>query len=143
MDIWIATAEKEIYRHKACSLTATTTDGELKIMPSHAPLLAVLRPGILTVECMLECEGRIDLQCDSMVVLGGFIEVQPESIIVLADSIERAEQLNEQMAQQAVQKARTEWAEVGQDHQERQAQAWLALEVALAQLHIVKNGAKK
>lgn len=142
MDILITTVKKEIYRHQACSLTATTAEGELKIMPSHAPLLAVLRPGILIVECMPDCQGA-DVRCDSMVVLGGFIEVQPDSVIVLADSVERADDLNEQMAAQAVEQTKKDWEVASKEAQKKQTQAHIALEIALAKMYLVKNRLKK
>jgi len=142
MDILITTVKKEIYRHQACSLVATTAEGELKIMPSHAPLLAVLKPGILIIECMPDCQIS-DIRCDSMVVLGGFIEVQPDSVIVLADSIERADDINEYMAAEAIQKASKDWQVALKEDQARQMQAHIALEVALAQMRIVKNRLKK
>ncbi|MDQ6973932.1 MAG: ATP synthase F1 subunit epsilon [Mariprofundaceae bacterium] len=138
MDILITTVKKEIYRHRACSVTATTAEGELKILPSHAPLLAVLRPGVLIVECMPDCQSS-EIRCDSMVILGGFIEVQPDSVIVLADSIERADDLNEQMAIQAVEQARKDWDVASRDAQKRQMEAHIALEIALAKMYIVKN----
>jgi len=141
MDILITTVKKEVYRHRACSLTATTAEGELKILPSHAPLLAVLRPGVLMIECMPDCQSS-ETRCDSMVILGGFIEVQPDSVIVLADNIERADDLNEQMAAQAVEQAKKDWETASKGAQEKQMEAHIALEIALAKMYIVKHKVK-
>jgi len=52
-------------------------EGDLGILPGHAPLVTALRPGIVTVFR----EGKQDL----IVVIGGFAEVSPSGLTVLAD----------------------------------------------------------
>ena len=52
-------------------------EGDMGILPSHAPLVTALRPGIVTVFR----EGKKDL----FVVIGGFAEVSPSGLTVLAD----------------------------------------------------------
>jgi F-type H+-transporting ATPase subunit epsilon len=52
-------------------------EGDLGILPGHAPLVTALRPGIVTVFR----EGKQDL----IVVIGGFAEVSPAGLTVLAD----------------------------------------------------------
>jgi F-type H+-transporting ATPase subunit epsilon len=52
-------------------------EGDMGILPGHAPLVTVLRPGILTIFR----EG----QREPIVVIGGFAEVGPSGLTVLAD----------------------------------------------------------
>lgn len=52
-------------------------EGDMGILPNHAPLVTVLRPGILTI--------FKDGQREPMVVIGGFAEVGPGGLTVLAD----------------------------------------------------------
>jgi F-type H+-transporting ATPase subunit epsilon len=52
-------------------------EGDMGILPNHAPLVTVLRPGILTI--------FRDGQREPMVVIGGFAEVGPGGLTVLAD----------------------------------------------------------
>ena len=52
-------------------------EGDMGILPGHAPLATALRPGIVTVFR----EGKQDL----IVVIGGFAEVSPAGLTVLAD----------------------------------------------------------
>ncbi|MCY4305471.1 MAG: F0F1 ATP synthase subunit epsilon [Aestuariivita sp.] len=59
-------------------------DGDMTIMPYHAPLVATLRPGVLTVEASGETSEYI--------VFGGFIQIQENSVSILAEkSVPRAE----------------------------------------------------
>jgi F-type H+-transporting ATPase subunit epsilon len=52
-------------------------EGDFGVLPGHAPMMALLRPGILTV--------YVDGMQTKMVVLGGFAEVSPESVTILAE----------------------------------------------------------
>lgn len=133
--IYISTPEKEIYRSKACSLTATTVEGELKVFANHAPLLAILRPGILRVDCMADCHCP-EVKRDEMFVLGGFLEVQVDAVTILADSVERSEDIDRYRAEQAVQQAREQLSASPPEHLNK---AMAELEVAIARFNIVKR----
>jgi F-type H+-transporting ATPase subunit epsilon len=88
--VLVATAEREVYRGEAEMLVAPGRAGELGILPKHSPLLAALMPGELRVS-----NGE---QIDEVFISGGFMEVQPDMITVLADSAERAADLDEAQA---------------------------------------------
>ena len=72
-------------------------DGELGILPHHASLLTVLQPGELRVVK--------DGQESYIAVSGGFLEVLGNKVIILADTAERAEEIDLERAQQAQTKA--------------------------------------
>jgi len=138
MDILFATAEEEVYRGQARRVIAPSAAGELAIMPGHTPLLAVLRPG----EVRIDCPDADDCtRCNSVdiVVLGGFLEVQPDAIIILADAVERAEDIDEAQARKAVQRAREMFVSPDKDKASR---AFLELELAIAQLRVVRRNSK-
>ena len=88
--VLVATAEREVYRGEAEMLVAPGRAGELGILPKHSPLLAALMPGELRVS-----NGE---QIDEVFISVGFMEVQPDMITVLADSAERAADLDEAQA---------------------------------------------
>ena len=95
----IVSAEKEIFSGVVEMVVASGELGEIGINPGHAPLLTVLKPG----------EIRVTLQGGSeevYYVSGGMLEVQPYYVTVLADTAERAENLDEAAALAA--KARAE-----------------------------------
>jgi len=97
----IVSAEKEIFSGAVEMVVATGELGEIGIIPGHAPLLTVLKPG----------EIRVTLAGGTQEVYyisGGMLEVQPFYVTVLADAVERAESLDEAAALAA--KARAEEA---------------------------------
>ncbi|MDQ6972336.1 MAG: F0F1 ATP synthase subunit epsilon [Mariprofundaceae bacterium] len=95
--VLVATAEREVYRGEAEMLVAPGAAGELGILPKHAPLLSQLKPGELRIT-----NGE---NVDEVFVSGGYIEVQPDMITVLADSAERATDMDEAAAVAAQRKA--------------------------------------
>jgi len=96
--VLVATAEREVYSGDAEMLVAPGLAGELGILPKHSPLLAALTAGELRIT-----RGE---EVDEVFVSGGFIEVQPDMITVLADSAERASDLDEAQALEAERRAR-------------------------------------
>ena len=95
--VLVATAEREVYRGEAEMLVAPGTAGELGILPKHAPLLSHLKPGELRIT-----NGDT---VDEVFISGGYIEVQPDMITVLADTAERATDVDEAAALAAQRKA--------------------------------------
>jgi len=95
--VLVATAEREVYRGEAEMLVAPGAAGELGILPKHAPLLSQLKPGELRIT-----NGE---NVDEVFVSGGYMEVQPDMITVLADSAERATDMDEAAAVAAQRKA--------------------------------------
>ncbi|OIQ00604.1 MAG: F0F1 ATP synthase subunit epsilon [Zetaproteobacteria bacterium CG2_30_46_52] len=87
MEILVATAEREVYSGVATMLVAPGAAGELGILPKHSPLLASLVPGELRIT-----NGD---HIDEVFISGGFIEVQPNKVTVLADTAERAADMDE------------------------------------------------
>jgi len=137
MRILIATVEQEVYRGTASMVVVPSVDGEIAIMPGHAPLLATLRPGEVRIDCV-DDQG-CPCQTDDMVVFGGYVEVQPDGIIILADAIERAKDIDESKAKQAAEQAKQM---LRSSSQEKASKAMLDLELAIAQLRVVRRNRK-
>ncbi len=87
MEVLVATAEREVYSGQATMLVAPGAAGELGILPKHSPLLAALNPGELRI-----VNGD---EIDEVFISGGFMEVQPDKITILADTAERAADMDE------------------------------------------------
>ena len=122
-------------------VVAPSVSGELAIMPGHAPLLVLLRPGELRVDCPANqgCPSEDDCttcRSDYMVVLGGFLEVQADEVIILADAIERAKDIDEERTKQAVEQAKHA---LRTSDQEKATAALLDLELAIAKLRVVRR----
>jgi len=82
----IVTPEKRVLDAEVDSVTVTTATGEAGILPNHAPLISVLKPGILSYSA----KGSTD----RLAVSGGFVEVSNNAVTVLADTAESAAEID-------------------------------------------------
>lgn len=82
----IVTPEKKVVDETVDAVTVPTTNGEVGILPNHAPLISTLKPGILSFS-------RGGAQ-EKLVVSGGFVEVSANKVSVLADVAETAEDID-------------------------------------------------
>lgn len=97
MRLEIATAERVVYSEDVEILVAPGMDGQLGILPNHAPLLTALQPG----EIRVVREGEESY----MAVSGGFLEVMANRVTILADTAERAEEIDTERAEEAIRRA--------------------------------------
>ncbi len=93
----IVTAERVVYSEEVDVLVAPGVVGELGILPSHSPLLTILQPGEIRVD-----KGEAQT---FIAVSGGFLEVIGNKATLLADTAERAEEIDEARAEEAVKRA--------------------------------------
>jgi F-type H+-transporting ATPase subunit epsilon len=93
----LVTAEKVIYSNDVNMVIAWGTEGQLGILPFHAPLMTMLQPGELVVK-------KNDEE-SYLAVSGGFMEVRPDKVIILADACERADEIDVARAQEARRRA--------------------------------------
>jgi len=117
--VLVATAEREVYRGEADHLVAPGVLGELGILPRHSPLLSELTTGELRIT-----HGE---NVDEVFISGGYIEVQPDVITVLADTAERATDMDEAAALAAQRKAEEKLASRKDDVDLALAEAELAI----------------
>ena len=98
MQLDIITAERVTYSDEVNAVVAPGIEGELGILPHHAPLLTTLQPG----ELQIVKEGEEDT---FIAVSGGFLEVMSNKVIILADTAERSEEIDVARAEEAVLRA--------------------------------------
>jgi len=89
----IVTAERVIYSDDVDIVVAPGIEGQLGILPGHAPLMTMLQPGELLV--------RKDGEEVAMFVSGGFLEVMGDRVTVLADVAERVDEIDIDRAEAA------------------------------------------
>ena len=89
----IVTAERVVYSDEVDLVSAPTRDGRVGILPRHAPLLTVLEPGELDI---VKGDARTPFA-----ISGGFMEVLPTRITILADTVERADEIDLERAERA------------------------------------------
>ena len=97
MHLEIITAERQVYSDDVELVMAPGIEGELGILPHHAPLMTALQPGEIMV--------RKDGEESYLAVSGGFLEVMGNRVMVLADACEHSEEIEEERAQEAVRRA--------------------------------------
>ena len=93
----IVTAERLVYADDVDVVVAPGIEGQLGILPHHAPLMTTLQPGELRV-----MKGEEEF---SLAISGGFLEVRPDRVIILADAAERAEEIDVSRAEEAKRRA--------------------------------------
>lgn len=99
----IVTAERVVYSDEVNMVIAPGIVGELGILPHHTPLLTTLQPGEVRI--------RKNGEETSMFVSGGFLEVMPDKVVILADTAERAEEIDTARAEEAKHRAEEKLAE--------------------------------
>ncbi|MDF3030999.1 MAG: synthase subunit epsilon [Moraxellaceae bacterium] len=90
----IVSASESIFGGNVTMVVAHGIQGDLGILPGHAPLLTQLSPGPVRV---LKEGGEEEVYY----VSGGMLEVQPDIVTILADTAVRANDLDEAAAEQA------------------------------------------
>ena len=98
LDVEIVTGERVVFQeHDVDMVVAPGGAGALGILPEHAPLITTLSFGELRIK-----KGNDE---QSILVYGGFLEVGNDRVLVLADSAERAEEVDVERAEAARRRA--------------------------------------
>lgn len=133
MHLDVVSAEEELFSGTVEELIAPGVEGDLGILPRHNQLISNLRPGELRYKTS---EGM-----QSLFVSGGILEVQPHVVTVLSDTAIRADDLDEQAAQEA--QKRAEEALAGKDPEDLDYEALqIELEAAKAQIEMFQRISK-
>ncbi|HMK77206.1 MAG TPA: F0F1 ATP synthase subunit epsilon [Thermodesulfobacteriota bacterium] len=93
----IVTAERMVFSDEVTALLAWGVEGQLGILPHHAPLMTMLQPGDLMI--------RKDREEEYLALSGGFLEVRPDKVIILADACEGADEIDVVRAEEAKKRA--------------------------------------
>ena len=109
----IITAERQVYADDVEIVVAPGTEGQLGILPRHTPLMTALQPG----EIMVSKNGEPTY----LAVTGGFMEVMGNKVTILADACERSEEIDEELAREAMQQAQERLERRGTDLELEQA----------------------
>jgi F-type H+-transporting ATPase subunit epsilon len=123
----IVTAERVVFSEDVDVVIVPGIEGQLGVLPHHAPLMTTLEPGELLVR-----KGGEEF---SLAITGGFVEVRPDRIIILADAAERAEEIDVARAEEAKRRAEERLKERVPEVDLLRAEA--ALRRSLARLDVV------
>lgn len=130
LKVEIVTAERIVYSEEGVEeVIVPGVEGELGILPMHAPLLTMIKPGVMRI---VKDGDEVD-----MAITGGFIEVRDDRVTILADAAERAEEIDVARAEEARRQAERALEERQAEVDLAQAEATLAR--ALARIKVVER----
>ena|SRR5579862_4037645 len=95
----LVTPERVLLSEQVTSVRAPGIEGSLGVLANHAPLMTALSVGLIKVEY----ENR---DVEFIATSGGFMEVNPRKVTILADTAERAADIDVSRAEAAIAKAR-------------------------------------
>lgn len=94
----IVTPERVVLKEEILQVTVPTREGEITVLPNHIPLVASLKPGVLELRTKNNVAEVISIS-------GGFLEVLRDKVIILADTAERAHEIDMDRAEEARKRA--------------------------------------
>jgi F-type H+-transporting ATPase subunit epsilon len=102
MHVELVSVERKLWSGEANAVYARTPDGEIGVLPGHAPLLGALEPGWVV---RIDREGESPLR---VAAHGGFLSVREDGVSVLAEMAENAEDIDVERARQALQRTQND-----------------------------------
>lgn len=119
MQVDLVAVERAVWSGRATMVVARTVDGDIGIMPGHAPLLAELKEGYAA---RIQQDDGTTL---GVAVHGGFLSVTSEGVSILAEDAQLADEIDVERAQAAYDRAKaagTESAEAEAELRRARAQ---------------------
>jgi F-type H+-transporting ATPase subunit epsilon len=134
MNLEIVTAERQVFSSDdVTTIIAEGAEGQMAILPRHAPLVTMLEPAELIIRKNSGDEMF-------MVITGGFIEVKPDKVIILADACERSDEIDVERAEAAKRRAEERIKSLTPEVDQLRAES--ALRRSLARLRVVERRRK-
>ena len=89
----IVTPERQVFSEEVDSVVCPGIEGELGVLPHHAPLLTTLGVGELRI--------RRGGEEEFFAIAGGFLQVRPDKVVVMAETADMASEIDLEKAQEA------------------------------------------
>jgi F-type H+-transporting ATPase subunit epsilon len=129
----IVTPEKKVFEGDVDEVVVPGSEGELGILPHHAPLISTLGAGVLRLKCGGEDE--------ELAIFGGFLQVRPDRVVVLAETADLAADIDVERAERARREA--ERLLEGASDEADLAVARAALQRALIRIRLAERGMRR
>jgi len=126
----IVTPERLAYSDTVDAVVLPGSEGELGVLPHHAPLLAMLGVGELRIRKAGEEE--------AFAIIGGFVQVRPDKVMVMAETADMASEIDLEKAQEARREAERA-LEAGYHEGADLAAARAALQGALLRIRVAER----
>jgi F-type H+-transporting ATPase subunit epsilon len=89
----IVTPERLAYSDEVDAVVLPGSEGEMGVLPHHAPLVSTLGVGELRIR-----KGGTE---ESFAIVGGFVQVRPDRVVVMAETADMASEIDLEKAQEA------------------------------------------
>jgi F-type H+-transporting ATPase subunit epsilon len=126
----IVTPERLVYQDEVESVNVPGVEGELGILPHHAPLVSTLGYGELRIR-----KGGAE---ESFAIVGGFVQVRPDKVVVMAETADIASEIDVAKAEEARREAERA-LEGGYQEGADLAAARAALQQALLRIRVAER----
>lgn len=124
----VITPDRIFYENQVQMVEFDTTEGEIGVLPGHIPMTVIVRPGILTIT---EPDGDKEAALHA-----GFAEILPDRVTILAEIIEWPDEIDEERATAALERAKGRLREKASSTD--LARAELALQRAVARIEVIR-----
>jgi F-type H+-transporting ATPase subunit epsilon len=131
LELVIVTPERQLVREKVVEVTIPGLEGELGVLPGHAPLITELGIGELSYRKSASSEPV------PLAVIQGFAEVLPDRVTILAETAERAAEIDLARAEAA--KARAEERLASNDPNIDWDRATVSLQRSIIRIQVAKK----
>ncbi|KXS45314.1 MAG: F-type H+-transporting ATPase subunit epsilon [Candidatus Frackibacter sp. T328-2] len=125
----VVTPERVLYSEDVDMVIVPAIDGDLGVLPKHAPLITGLQVGSIRIKNNGE-----ELEISTS---GGFVEVKPDQVNILADAAEFPSEIDLERAKEAKERAKKRLQQGGPSINEARAEA--ALERAINRIKVAKE----
>ncbi len=123
----IITPDRVFYQGEVAMVEFNTTEGEIGVLKKHVPTTVIVSPGVLTIT---EADGTKEAALHA-----GFAEILQDEVVILAEIIEWPEEIDEDRAQRA--KERAEERLRSKTPETDILRAETALQRAMARIHVI------
>ncbi len=127
----VVTPERQLLHEAVVEVTIPGLDGELGILPGHAPLITELGIGELNYRTSASA------QPVPLTILAGFAEVLPDRVTILAETAEHAKEIDVERAERALDRAQKRLA--SNDTNLDWDRATLALQRSLIRIQVARK----
>ena len=98
LSVELVAADRTVWSGEATMVIARTAEGEIGVLPNHAPVLGVLAEGAVQIR---QTDDRLVVAA----VHGGFLSIADNAVAILAEQVELAEDIDVERARQALERA--------------------------------------
>jgi F-type H+-transporting ATPase subunit epsilon len=126
----IVTPERQVFSDQVDSVVCPGIEGELGVLPHHAPLLTTLGFGELRI--------RRGGEEEFFAIAGGFLQVRPDKVVVMAETADMASEIDLEKALEARREAERQLSE-GFEEPADLARARAALQRALLRIRVAER----